>query len=126
MIHPLLRLIATHPGLVGDHAQAYAALLGEDLGRSTAKLKRRAAFGAAAACLGVVALLLGGIALMLWAVSPPSALHAPWVLIAVPLVPALLAVACGLACRAPAESPFDNLKQQFAEDMRMLREVGAA
>ena len=126
MIHPLLRLIASHPELVSDHAQAYVALLGEDLGKTTSAFKRRAAFGAAAVCLGAVALLLGGVALMLWAVSLPAAVHAPWALIATPLIPALLALGCGLACREPAELPFDNLKQQFAADMRMLREVGVA
>ena len=126
MIHPLLRLIASHPALISDHAQAYAALLGEDLGKTTAVFKRRAAFGVAAVCLGAVALLLGGIALMLWAVSPPAAVHAPWALLAAPLVPAVLALGCGLASGRPAEQPFDNLKQQFAADLRMLREVGAA
>ena len=126
MIHPLLRLIASHPELVGEHAQAYAALLGEDIGKSAAVIKRRAAFGVAAVVLGSVALLLGGIALMLWAVSPPAAVHAPWALAAAPLVPAVLALGLGLAGRQPAEAPFDNLKQQFAADLRMLREVGAA
>lgn len=126
MIHPLLRLIVSHPELVSDHAQAYAALIGEDIGKSTAVLKRRAVFGVAAVCLGTVALLLGGVAMMLWAVSPPPAVHAPWALLAAPLVPAFLALACGLASRQSADPAFDNLKQQFAADLRMLREVGAA
>ena len=126
MIHPLLRLIASHPELVSDHAQAYAALLGEDFGKTTSVFKRRAAFGVAAVCLGMVALLLGGIAVMLWAVSPPAAIHSPWALLAAPLVPAVLALGCGLVSRQPAAPPFDNLKQQFAADLRMLREVGVA
>ena len=31
MIHPLLRLAATEPHLLGDHVEAYAALVGEEV-----------------------------------------------------------------------------------------------
>ena len=126
MIHPLFRLFATHPELVGEHALAYAALLGDDVAKSSAALKRRAVFLTATVLLGFVGLLLGGVGLMLWAVTPPAAIHSMWVLAATPAVPLLLALVCWLSGRPPAEAAFDNLKQQFAADMQMLRDAGAA
>jgi len=126
MIHPLFRLFATHPELVGEHALAYAALLGDDVAKTSAALKRRAVFLVATVLLGFVGLLLGGVALMLWAATPPAAIHSMWVLAATPAVPLLLALMCWAAGRPSAEPPFDNLKQQIAADMQMLRDVGAA
>ena len=41
MIHPLFRLIATQPHLLGDHLEAYADLVGEEVGLAAAQLKRR-------------------------------------------------------------------------------------
>jgi len=32
MIHPLLKLVATQPQLLADHAEAYAELVGEEFG----------------------------------------------------------------------------------------------
>ena len=125
MIHPLLRLFATHPELVGEHALAYAALLGDDVAKTSSALKRRAVSGTAAVLLGFVGLLLAGVGLMLWAVTPPAAIHSMWALIATPVAPLVLALGCWFAGKQPAEPPFDNLKQQFAADLRMLRDVGA-
>lgn len=126
MIHPLFRLFATHPGLVGEHALAYAALLGDDVAKTSSAFKRRATLVVATVLFGFVGLLFGGVALMLWAVTPPAAIHSIWALAATPAVPLLLAVVCWASGRPPAEPPFDNLKQQFAADMQMLRDVGAA
>ena len=33
MIHPLLRLIATEPQVLGDHVEAYAELVGDEVKR---------------------------------------------------------------------------------------------
>lgn len=126
MIHPLFRLFATHPEMVGEHALAYAALLGDDVAKTSAALKRSAVSVVATVLLGFVGLLLGGVALMLWAVTPPAAIHSIWALVATPAVPLLVAVVCWFAGRPPTEPAFDNLKQQFAADMQMLRDVGAA
>ena len=51
MIHPLLRLAATQPQLLADHAEAYAGLVGEELGRSVAAGKQRLLLSAVALCL---------------------------------------------------------------------------
>jgi CBS-domain-containing membrane protein len=126
MIHPLLRLIATQPQLLADHAESYAELLGEELGKSTAVWKRRLLFNAAALCLLGVAAVLAGVALMLWAVTPDANLRAPWALIAGPTVPALLGLWCGFAGRRDPGDGFLDLKQQIAADLVMLRNVSAA
>ena len=125
MIHPLLRLVATQPQLLADHAEAYAGLVGDEIGRSAASLKHRVLLNAVALCLVGVAAVLAGVALMLWAVIPPASMQAPWALIAAPAVPAVIAVICGLVgLRKPGEA-FAELKQQVAADLVMLREMSA-
>ena len=126
MIHPLLRLVATQPQLLADHAEAYAGLVAEELGRTGTALKQRALLAAVALSLTAVAVVLAGVALMLWSVLPTSAIQAPWALVAAPAVPALVALACGLAARHEKPSAFADLKQQFAADLMMLRDVSAA
>jgi cytochrome c biogenesis factor len=125
MIHPLLRLITTEPHLLGDHVEAYADLVGDEVKRSGAAWSLRLGLYAAALCLVGVGLVLTGVAVMLWAALPPSGFQAPWVLVAVPVVTFVLAAGCVLfARRNPVESAFDNVKKQLSADMAMLREVG--
>ncbi len=126
-MHPLLKLIATEPQLLADHAEAYASLVSAELGTASAAFKRRAVLGAAAlCCLGVTAVLCG-VALMFWGVMPLASSPAPWVLVVAPLAPALLAVVCLLAARSPADpGPFDNVRSQVKADMALLRELASA
>jgi uncharacterized membrane protein YqjE len=126
MIHPLLRLVATQPQLLADHAEAYAGLVAEELGKTGAVLKQRLLLAAVALSLTAVSVVLAGVALMLWAVLPATAIQAPWALIAAPSVPAVLALACGLAVKQERASAFAELKQQVAADLVMLREVSAS
>jgi len=124
MIHPLLRLIATEPQLLGDHVEAYAELVGDEVRKTGSAWGMRLALYAAALCLLGVALVLAGVAVMLWAALPSSGFQAPWMLIAVPVVSFVLAAACVLlARRNPVENAFDNVKKQISADMAMLREV---
>ncbi len=126
MIHPLLRLITTEPHLLGDHVEAYADLVGDEVKKSGAAWGLRLGLYAGALCLAGVGLVLAGVALMLWAALPASGIQMPWVLIAVPATPLVLAVACVLiARRNPVESAFGNVKKQLSADMAMLREVSA-
>ncbi|MDE2093203.1 MAG: hypothetical protein KGL99_02680 [Burkholderiales bacterium] len=125
MKHPLLRLIATRPQLLADHAEAYAALIGDEVGATAAVWKRRALFGATALCLGGVAAVLGGVAFMLWAVMPAAGLHAPWALIAAPALPALIALGCGLEARRAQGAAFAELRRQVGIDFSMLRQASA-
>lgn len=124
MIHPLLRLITTEPQLLGDHVEAYADLVGEEVKKTSAAWGARLALYAATLCLAGVGLVLTGTALMLWAALPASGFQAPWVLVAVPGVTFALAAACFLfARRSPAENAFENVRKQLSADMAMLREV---
>jgi hypothetical protein len=126
-MHPLLHLIATQPQLLADHAEAYADLVGEELGAASMVWKRRVALNALALCFTGVATVLGGVALMLWAVIPPADMQAPWALIAAPTLPLGAALACWLYGRAtPAHGTFDNVRRQMKADVAMLREVSAS
>ncbi len=126
MIHPLLRLIASQPQLMADHAEAYASLVSAEIGRSATSLKYRVLLNSVALCLVGVAAVLTGVALMLWAVIPTANIQAPWALIAAPAVPAVIAVICVMVGQRKSGDAFAELKQQVAADLVMLREVSAA
>ncbi|MEO8058018.1 MAG: hypothetical protein ABI671_06805 [Burkholderiales bacterium] len=125
MIHPLLRLIATQPQLLADHAESYAELVGEELGKTSAVWKRRVLLNATALCLIGVATVLAGVALMLWATLPEININAPWALVAAPALPALAALWCAYEGQRHTDDVFKDLKQQIASDLVMLREVSA-
>ncbi|MDQ6679951.1 MAG: phage holin family protein [Pseudomonadota bacterium] len=127
IIHPLLRLIATKPHLLGDHVEAYSELIGAEVQKTSKMWVSRAVFGVAAVVLLLAGLLFTGIALMLWAVVPGDSMNSPWLLIAVPLVPIAAGAFCIFRAKAePAESAFGTVKEQFNADLAMLREVSAA
>ncbi len=90
----LLHLLSTQPQLLGEHAQAYAELVAREFGDVSTAWKRRAMLHAVALCCGGVAAILTGVALLLWGTLPMSQMQAPWVLFAVPLLPAVIAMAC--------------------------------
>lgn len=125
-IHPLVRLVATQPELLVEHAGAYAGLVGEELGKTAAAWKLRVVLNMAALCLLAVSAVLAGVALMLWATVPAAQLQAPWALIAAPAIPALIAIGCALAGREKYVSAFADINQQLAADLAMLREVSVA
>lgn len=127
MLHPLLHLLATQPHLLGNHVQAYGELVGTELSQQTQAWGKRALLMALALCFLGVAAVLCGTACMLWAVSAPQMTTPPLVLIVVPLVPAVLALACVWAARAdnsPDKKPFAELRRQVHADMTLLRDVG--
>ncbi len=126
MIHPLLRLIATEPQILGDHVEAYAELVGDEVRKTSSAWSMRIAFYLAALALGGVALVLTGVAVMLWAALPPSGFQVPWLLVAVPAAAFVAAIVCVLTARRnPVENAFDNVRKQLSADMAMLREVSA-
>ena len=126
MIHPLLRLVATQPQLLADHAEAYAGLVSEEVGRTATSIKQRVLLSAVALALVGVAAVLAGVALMFWAVIPAREIQAPWALIAAPAIPLVVAIVCALVGMRKPEDSFAELKQQLAADLVMLREVSAA
>lgn len=122
-IHPLLRLIATKPELLADHFEAYAELVGEEAGKAVSAWKRRLVLNVVALCLVAVCAVLGGVAIMLWAMIPAPNLRAPWILIAVPAVPAAVALLCLFVGRSEGPRVFADVKRQLAADLAVLREV---
>lgn len=126
MIHPLLRLVATQPQLLADHAEAYAGLVSAEIGRTAAGLKLRVLLIVVALCFAGVATVLTGIALMLWAVVPTGSMPAPWALVVAPAVPAFIAIVCVVVGQRKPADTFAELKQQIAADLVMLREVSSA
>jgi len=127
MIHPLLHLIATKPQLLGDHVEAYAELVGAEVGATSKMWISRVVFYAVSLFLLSAGLIFAGVALMLWAVVPPDNMNSPWLLIVVPLVPLIAGVFCIMKARAHLDrKPFETVKKQLSEDMAMLRDVSAA
>jgi uncharacterized membrane protein YqjE len=126
IVPPLLRLIATQPQLLLNHAEAYADLLSEEFGQAAGRWKQRTVlFSVALVCIALSA-GLAGVALMLWATTPIADIHALWALLLAPVLPLALAVCCLVTARGSANaSSFDNVRQQIKNDMDMLREVGA-
>jgi uncharacterized membrane protein YqjE len=126
MIHPLLRLAATEPHLLGDHVEAYAALVGEEAKEVSSSWVRRIVLYAVAGIMGLVGLILVGVALLFWAAVPTDQYNAGWALIVIPLVPLAVAAACAFSAKSkPISAAFEKVRQQLNADMAMLREVNA-
>lgn len=126
MLHPLLRLMATQPQLLLDHAQGYAELVTTEMGSVAANWRRRALLHAMTLCCLVVAAVLAGVALMLWAVTPAVPAQALWVLIGAPLLPVAVGLWCLNEVRVQGEAgAFDGVRRQLAEDLMLLREASA-
>lgn len=123
MLNPWLRLLATHPHRLVEHAEAYAGLAACEARTASAAWARRALlYGVAAAGL-VLTAMLGGVALMLCAVVAPAQMPAPWVLLVVPAVPAGVALISWLMVRSRSDAPmFADLRRQLQADVSMLRE----
>ena len=127
MIHPLLRLAATEPHLLGDHVEAYASLVGDEVGKISTSVITRVVLYVAALCMVAVGLVLVGVALLFCVAVPPSDYPGPWAMFVVPLAPFVIAVGCIVFARSkPTEKAFDTIKKQLNADMAMLREVSAS
>lgn len=123
-MHPLLALLATRPQLLLDHAQAYAALLGEEFGQASNDWQRRTLLQVAALGFLGVSAVLAGVAVMLWVTLAIPA-TAPWVLVAVPVLPLLIAIVFLLLARqSNGREPFANLSRQVNADVALLRAAG--
>jgi uncharacterized membrane protein YqjE len=123
MLRALLYLLAEQPAVLAEHAQAYADLVGEELAQAKRALRRRFVLHAVVMCSVALGVGLGGVALLLWAVTPPAQIHAPWLMVCVPLPPLLLALGCLRAAASTRGSDvalFGNLRQQMAADRAAL------
>jgi hypothetical protein len=127
MIHPLIRLAASHPELLAEHGEAYVALVGKEISQWRAGLVRRAVMGAVAGVGALVSLIFIGVALMLWGTTPEADVRAPWALFAPPVVLLLVTAVAGfIAVKGGSRaSIYSDLKAQVSADIAMLREVNS-
>jgi cytochrome bd-type quinol oxidase subunit 2 len=127
MLRPLLHLVVTQPHLLGEHVEAYAQLVGEEVGKVSALWIWRVACWAVAGVMALMGVFFIGIALMLWgAASPDDRMVAWWLLIVVPAVPFVIAAICMLLARSKADYPaFEIVKKQLDADVALLREASA-
>ena len=124
-MHPLLHLLMTKPGLLGEHAQGYAGLLASEVAEIQATGQRRLLWSAVTTVCATVGIALAGVALMLWAALPALAISAQWVLLFTPCVPLVAALGCLQVLRNPTPVAFARLKQQIQADMHLLSEFQA-
>ena len=126
MIHPLLRLLLTEPHIVGDHVEAYADLVGEEVKKAGTAWAIRIGLYAAALGLAVLGVIFAGVAIMLRGTVPSEGYPAGWVLLVVPLVTLGLAAVCVVVAKSkPIDDAIDNVAKQINADMAMLHEVSA-
>ena len=124
-LQPLLHLVATQQHLLGDHVEAYAALVDEEMGEAISYWKSRTLLNGIALLLLVVGVILGGVAGMLWMVVPASHTAPFWGLVAIPVTPLLMALVCLLVRPRAPSSLFADVKRQLAADFRMLRRASS-
>jgi uncharacterized membrane protein YqjE len=124
MLIQLFRLATQEPEILADHAEAYSELIAGELNSAASRWKRRVVRKALAyAAFGVAGLLIA-IALLLWAAVPIARMNVPWLLVFVPLIPAIVGLWASLSARTgTGEETFVTLRHQWAADREMLREV---
>ncbi|MEO6897916.1 MAG: hypothetical protein ABI218_14865 [Caldimonas sp.] len=127
MIHPLLRLAVSQPHLLGDHVEAYASLVGEEVSKFSTSWMMRIGLYMVCLCMVGVGLVLVGVALLICAAIPSSEYPAPWAMFVIPLTPFVIAAGCVIAARLTlVGQPFDQVRKQMHADMAMLREVSTS
>jgi hypothetical protein len=123
-LHPVLQLLTAQPQLVLDHVGVYVEWLGSEVSRALARWRLRMILLVVAIASVGVAFILAGVALMLAATLPTVGPAATWLLVAVPVFPLLVALACAAALRfKPQDGIMDQLKLQISQDMSIFREA---
>lgn len=122
--HPLLRLVADKPHLLLDHAGAYAGLAAVQADAAMKAWRQRLLMTAGAGVCFLLGVTFTGGALLLLAVTPWQGMAMPWLLVAVPGVPYLLAA--GLYWRVrqlESTSYWQPLIEQWHADAQLLRDA---
>lgn len=126
-MHPLLRLLVDRPQLLAEHVDAYAALIAVEVPRISAAWQRSALLHALALGSALVGTTLAGVSVMLWATAPAVPPPTLWILLAVPAVPLVAALAFALAARsAHALDATGTLREQVRADIAMWRQAVAS
>jgi hypothetical protein len=124
MFHPLIQLLAAKPQLLAGHAGAYAELAALQAGEAVRALRLRALLATSAVAALAVSAGLGGVALLLVAVVPVNDMPWPWLLVAAPAAPLLLAGALWTRmARTPLGLSMDLLRAQWAADLQLLADA---
>ena len=117
MIYALLKALILKPQLLTAHVRNYGEFVRSEMQGTVRQWAITAAAWATFAIGMLVFVLLCGVAAMI------GMLHGQyhWILIVVPAIPLLLAVAALIvALRKTEGSSIDTIKQQFAADMQAL------
>ncbi len=124
MLHPLVKLLATHPELLATHLGAYADLAGIEAAEAASQLQRKAVLTLLLGTSAALGLGLTALAVMMAAVVPVAQMPYPWLLVGVPTVAWLAALGCGWRLRHVASiTAFGALREQIGLDAQMLRQV---
>ncbi len=126
-MRPLLDNILAKPQQLAERARAYGELIQDEWSQSKTHWRNRTTLQVLGACSLGVFCTLTGMALMLWAVVPPVQIHAPWLLLAVPLV----FLAAGVGCLVAADKQrqpvaFAQTRQQLKADIEVLKHTNLA
>ncbi len=117
-MHPLFLTIIRRPDLVGDHLNAYTALLKQETRDASKALAGRFLAWLIALISVAICVVLSGTALMLGVLQ--NQFH--WILVAVPGAMALCALgAFAWTKQSVVANHFANVTSQFANDMSALR-----
>lgn len=124
MIHPLIKLLATHPELLAGHLGAYAELAGAEVSDVAGSVKRKLVLVLSMGVSAALGLGLTAIAVMTTAVVPVAQMPAPWLLVSVPVASWLAAGWCWwrLHRSHPVEA-FGALREQIALDAAVLSQA---
>lgn len=121
----LLKLIATRPSLLAEHALAYADLQAAEWPLAVSTFRRRMVLNLLALLCLWSTVLLAGMALMLWGMLAAPAGQAAWLLALVLLLALVDACACLALNRMRADDgAFREMRGQLRADLAMLRETG--
>ena len=124
MFGQLFRLATREPETLANHVEAYAELIAAEVHTAASRWRRQAVLTAIGYASFFVTALLIAVALMLWAVIPVTAMNKPWVLLIVPLLPAIVGTWAASAARTNTSAEtFLVLRDQWAADRQMFREL---
>lgn len=122
----LPKLVTERPDLLVDHALAYAALAKSEIESVKRQLVRRVVAGAVALAATLAFVILAGVALMLsvtTAAQTQNQVDLTWVLLAVPGVMLVFAVAAALVALAKGKPRTESLTAQLQLDVQAFRTV---
>ena len=122
-IHPIVRVAARSPQLLAEHAKAYGDLLLAELRHTVTSLVVHAILYIGAVALAFFGVLFGGVSLLVYGTAAGEPRHG-WLLIAVPVVPLILAAAFFVVARSlPVKITLGVVEDQVKADIAMLHEA---